>query len=187
MLRRQQQAKLSSGSHAWCWRSISWHLGSGLQRSNRSPFTARKRALYAGLSMLGLVSDAEIPACRRGGTCSPLVMVRNRSWPAVSQICSLIHLLSSRIFLILKSILQATKEQPFAACVQAAAVHVLRPRYLSQGYLPDCGDEARRERVLRKPQQQARLAHTCTGWSPNIDQGKAVHRSRPCSPACRCE
>lgn len=43
-------------------------------------------------------------SCRLGCH-SPLVMVRNRSWPAVSQICSLIHLLSSRIFLILKSIL----------------------------------------------------------------------------------
>lgn len=41
-------------------------------------------------------------------------MVLNRSWPAVSQICSLIHLLSSRIFLILKSILQAVWEGEIA-------------------------------------------------------------------------
>ena len=38
--------------------------------------------------------------------CLPLVIVRKRSWPAVSHICSLIHLLSMRIFFILKSILQ---------------------------------------------------------------------------------
>jgi hypothetical protein len=31
------------------------------------------------------------------------VIVRNRSWPAVSQICSFTHLLSSSTFLILKS------------------------------------------------------------------------------------
>ncbi len=37
---------------------------------------------------------------------APLVMVRNRSCPAVSHICSLIHLLSSRIFFILKSMLR---------------------------------------------------------------------------------
>lgn len=36
----------------------------------------------------------------------PVVIVRNRSWPAVSQICSLIRLPSSSMVLILKSILQ---------------------------------------------------------------------------------
>lgn len=35
---------------------------------------------------------------------SPLVIVRNRSWPAVSHICSLTHLLSISTFFILKSI-----------------------------------------------------------------------------------
>lgn len=38
-------------------------------------------------------------------THAPLVMVRKRSCPAVSQICSFTHLLSNKIFLILKSIL----------------------------------------------------------------------------------
>ena len=33
------------------------------------------------------------------------MIVLKRSWPAVSHICSLIHLLSSKIFLILKSML----------------------------------------------------------------------------------
>ena len=36
----------------------------------------------------------------------PVVIVRNLSWPAVSQICNLIRLPSSSIVLILKSILQ---------------------------------------------------------------------------------
>jgi hypothetical protein len=41
---------------------------------------------------------------------SPLVMVRNRSCPAVSQICSFTHLLSKKIFLILKSILKSGRQ-----------------------------------------------------------------------------
>lgn len=49
--------------------------------------------------------------CRCAGAatsvcCSPLVIVRKRSCPAVSHICSFTHLLSRKIFLILKSILQ---------------------------------------------------------------------------------
>ena len=43
----------------------------------------------------------------------PLVMVLKRSWPAVSHICSLIHLLSSKIFLILKSMLHT--QRPISA------------------------------------------------------------------------
>lgn len=38
----------------------------------------------------------------------PLVMVRKRSWPAVSHICSFTHLLSRKTFLILKSILHGS-------------------------------------------------------------------------------
>ena len=36
----------------------------------------------------------------------PVVIVRNRSWPAVSQICSLIRFPSSSMVLILKSMLE---------------------------------------------------------------------------------
>jgi len=63
--------------------------------------------------------------CLRGHSwgCAPLVIVRKRSWPAVSQICSLIHLLSSRIFLILKSILQGF-------CPDRHQCHVLQRRTL---------------------------------------------------------
>lgn len=45
-------------------------------------------------------------ACQCG---SPLVMVRKRSCPAVSHICSFTHLLSRKIFLILKSILHVSE------------------------------------------------------------------------------
>ena len=41
----------------------------------------------------------------------PVVIVRKRSWPAVSQICSLIRLPSSSIVLILKSMLLQVKDQ----------------------------------------------------------------------------
>lgn len=40
---------------------------------------------------------------------APLVIVRKRSCPAVSQICSLTHFPSISTFLILKSMLQASK------------------------------------------------------------------------------
>lgn len=46
--------------------------------------------------------------------CAPLVIVRKRSCPAVSQICSLTHFPSISTFLILKSILQAGLRPPVA-------------------------------------------------------------------------
>lgn len=41
----------------------------------------------------------------------PVVIVRNRSWPAVSQICSFIRLPSSSMVLILKSMLHSQQGQ----------------------------------------------------------------------------
>ena len=54
---------------------------------------------------------AQVPVPLSAQPSLPLVMVLKRSCPAVSQICSLIHLLSSKIFLILKSILQARRNK----------------------------------------------------------------------------
>ena len=62
----------------------------------------------AGAGQLGIGRSGEQPQPLPAGLLedAPLVMVRKRSCPAVSQICSLTHLPSISTFLILKSILQ---------------------------------------------------------------------------------
>lgn len=73
----------------------------------------------------------------------PLVIVRKRSCPAVSQICSLTHLSFNSSVLILKSILHGRE-----AFVQAR--DLMRTTREDNHYygLPNRRDEARRERVF---------------------------------------
>ena len=99
---------------------------------------------------------------------APLVIVRKRSCPAVSHICSLIHLLSSIIFLILKSILHSICGSCRVIIWSTAAVvpQITDRVKLRSQDSPDCGDEARSERVFWEPQQQTTLAHTCCSHSP---------------------
>ncbi len=62
------------------------------------------------------VGDMALGSLVCGGAAggAPLVMVRKRSCPAVSQICSFTHLFSSRIFFILKSMLRTGRAQRHA-------------------------------------------------------------------------
>lgn len=60
-------------------------------------------AVYATAGLIGGHDDCNHPHL---ASALPLVMVLKRSCPAVSHICSLTHLLSRNIFLILKSMLQ---------------------------------------------------------------------------------
>lgn len=91
----------------------------------------------------------------------PLVMVLNRSWPAVSHICSFTSLLSTIIFLILKSMLQQEGRGGVQWCVVAMHQdgHGTSLRLLLLRHAPNGGDEAGREGVLGEAQQQAALAH----------------------------
>lgn len=52
-----------------------------------------------------------------GKKSTPVVIVLNRSWPAVSQICSLIRLPSNSMVLILKSMLQRSGLRIYAHMV----------------------------------------------------------------------
>ena len=70
-----------------------------------------KQARREALSRKRTAFNVNKPACT--AAYSPLVIVLNLSWPAVSHICSLIHLLSMRIFFILKSILRATASKDY--------------------------------------------------------------------------
>lgn len=86
--------------------------------------------------------------------CAPLVIVLKRSCPAVSHICSLIHLLSKRIFLILKSILRQRSNRCERHKLQ------IRPLACAYRYLlqlcfnsPNSSDEARCEGVFGKSEE----------------------------------
>lgn len=106
---------------------------------------------------------------------APLVMVRKRSCPAVSQICSFTHLFSSRIFFILKSMLRAGRAQHHAQ-PQGLQGTSHRSTSAAPPRAPDSGDEAGCERVLAEAQQQAALPHACAprqGRPPSLD-----HRGR---------
>lgn len=60
--------------------------------------------------------------------CVPVVMVRNRSWPAVSQICSLMRFPSNSIVLILKSILFNQVRDIKSVCVPLARIRGMCPQ-----------------------------------------------------------
>jgi hypothetical protein len=106
------------------------------------------------------------------GDCTPLVMVRKRSCPAVSQICSLTHLLSRKILRILKSILHtkggSTRSYGVAAWLVAGyAAHSRAHGHSSEssscaccakGTRSSCSapyscNKAGSERVVRKTQE----------------------------------
>lgn len=97
-------------------------------------------------------------------------MVLNLSCPAVSQICSLTSLLSTMIFLILKSMLQRERgrgEGREALRVRAWTHSCTRACQTKQHAQARCSsspngcDEAGGEGVLGEAQQQATLAHAC--------------------------
>ena len=87
---------------------------------------------------------------------APLVMVRKRSWPAVSQICNLIHLLSSRIFLILKSILwegKASLSMSFTDTVQHAHDSLCRyPIVVMKLEVKESSENRSRRQLLPTPE-----------------------------------
>ena len=125
-------------------------------------------------------------------------MVRKRSCPAVSQICSLTHLPSISTFLILKSILRCTARggsqavraagqcasPPAPVCAALPPPPTPTPRRTAS---PDGCDEARGEAVLRKAEQQAALAHACRGGASSSGSfsgpGHLPAPSPPAAPA----
>ena len=112
---------------------------------------------------------------------APLVMVRNRSCPAVSHICSFTHLFSSNTFFILKSMLHAPRTLSSAVRPRTLKSPQQLQRCRAQR-TPDCGNEAGRERVLREAQQQAALPNACSASPspqrlPTRDFLRAVRKS----------
>ena len=89
--------------------------------------------------------------------CLPVVIVLNRSWPAVSHIWSLILLLSSSMVRILKSILQKiyyVNSRVFMwKCQELIS-------WKETQSLPYGCDKTSCEGTIREPQEEATLTHT---------------------------
>lgn len=108
---------------------------------------------------------------------SPLVIVLNLSWPAVSHIWSFTHLLSKWIFLILKSILRTPTnwlEWPLKCRIFDAPSHSHNTATISCTNLqqatqcvPYGSYKACSESVFREPQEKTALANTCVQTSSN--------------------
>lgn len=106
-------------------------------------------------------------------------MVRKRSWPAVSQICSLIRLPSSSIVLILKSILCKRNHTKFRPDNYFRIKRILKKKekerkwYVQKNNPPNSSNETCCEGTIRETQQEATLSNTCIAPSL-LSQNKPV-------------
>lgn len=100
------------------------------------------------------------------------MIVRNRSWPAVSQIWSFIRFPSTSIVFTLKSILfHSTIQYNINQSVIRSFDMLLSATRKRDA--PDRGDEGRRERVVRVAQQHATLADACSAYTQRCTENES--------------
>ena len=140
-------------------------VGAGRAERWRRPPPSRFGRAWRRAARVGEVGEAAGGRQRRSRDCRACVMVRNRSCPAVSQICSLIRLPPSSIVLILKSTARARRGSGVGTRAARAAGGLAAGVVAGRRSLPIVGSTLSLKSSSAK---RTRRAVFPTAWSPII-------------------